>query len=390
MSFYDSLLFFMVLIIALTPAFIIGIMEKRKKLYIVFISVAMIVLVYKDTPSELLYLGAFTFLEWHIIAIYQWILRRYEAVKAVFHHAVFLALLPLVISKLSGLYGQHWFSFLGISYVTFKSLQIIIESYDGIIERSQFVPTMGFLLFFPSISSGPIDRSRRFEEDLEYTRSRKEYLELAGKGIWKIMAGLLYKFVLSSAAFEILQMIDGRYKPQYLIAYAYVYGMYMFFDFAGYSLMAVGTSYILGICTPDNFNKPFISKDIKEFWDRWHITLSHWFRDFVFSRFMMSAIRGKWFKNRLNAAAGGFIVNMLLMGLWHGLTLDYILYGLYHGALLAGTEIYQKKSKFYKQNKGKNWYKALSWFITLNLVMFGFLIFSGYLSQMYLAVAKNI
>lgn len=390
MSFYDSLLFFMVLIIALTPAFIMGIMEKKKKLYIVFISAAMIVLVYKDTPSELLYLGAFTFLEWHIIVIYQWILRRYGAMKAVFHHAVFLALLPLVISKLSGLYGQHWFSFLGISYVTFKSLQIIIESYDGIIERSQFVSTMGFLLFFPSISSGPIDRSRRFEADLEYTRSRKEYLELAGKGIWKIMIGLLYKFVLSSAAFEILQMIDGRYKPQYMIAYAYVYGMYMFFDFAGYSLMAVGTSYILGICTPDNFNKPFISKDIKEFWDRWHITLSHWFRDFVFSRFMMSAIRGKWFKNRLNAAAGGFIVNMLLMGLWHGLSFDYILYGLYHGVLLAGTEIYQKKSKFYKQNKGKNWYKVLSWFITLNLVMFGFLIFSGYLSQTYLAVAKNI
>ncbi|RHR27073.1 D-alanyl-lipoteichoic acid biosynthesis protein DltB [Clostridium sp. AF19-22AC] len=390
MSFYDSLLFFMVLIIALIPAFIMGIVEKKKKLYIVFISVVMLVLVYKDTPSELLYLGAFTFLEWHIIAIYQWILRRYGAVKQMFHHAVFLALLPLVISKLSGLYGQHWFSFLGISYVTFKSLQIIIESYDGIIVRSQFIPTMGFLLFFPSISSGPIDRSRRFEEDLEYIKSRKEYLELAGKGIWKIMAGLLYKFVLSSVAFEILQMIDGRYKPQYLVAYAYVYGIYMFFDFAGYSLMAIGTSYILGICTPDNFNKPFISKDIKEFWDRWHITLSHWFRDFVFSRFMMSAIRGKWFKNRLNAAAGGFIVNMLLMGLWHGLTVDYILYGLYHGVLLAGTEVYQKKSKFYKQNKGKKWYKALSWFITLNLVMFGFLIFSGYLSQTYLAVAKSI
>lgn len=70
-----------------------------------------------------------------------------------------------------------------------------------------------------------------------------------------------------------------------MLFYGYSYGFYMFFDFAGYSLMAIGTSYILGIKTPENFNKPFISKDIKEFWDRWHITLSHWFRDFVFSRF---------------------------------------------------------------------------------------------------------
>ena len=100
----------------------------------------------------------------------------------------------------------------------------------------------------------------------------------------------------------------------------------------------------------------FISIDIKDFWDRWHITLSHWFRDFVFSRFMMASIRGKWFKDKLTGACIGFMINMLLMGLWHGLSLSYILYGLYHGVLLAITEVYQKKSK---------------------LVMFGFFIFSG-------------
>ena len=87
--------------------------------------------------------------------------------------------------------------------------------------------------------------------------------------------------------------------------------------------MAIGTSYILGIRTPENFNKPFISKDIKEFWDRWHITLSHWFRDFLFSRYMMSALRSKKFKNRLNAASAGFIINMFVMGIWHGLSKDY-------------------------------------------------------------------
>ena len=154
----------------------------------------------------------------------------------------------------------------------------------------------------------------------------------------------------------------------------------MFFDFAGYSLMAVGTGYILGIRVPDNFNKPFISIDMKDFWDRWHISLSHWFRDFVFSRFMIFAIKGKKFKNRLNAASAGFIVNMLVMGIWHGLSWDYIIYGLYHGILLAVTERIQKK-QWYKQNHSKLWFKLSSWFLTLNLVMFGFLIFSGYLTE---------
>ena len=92
---------------------------------------------------------------------------------------------------------------------------------------------------------------------------------------------------------------------------------------------------------------------------------------------MMKAIRKKWFKTRLSGAAAGFIINMLIMGAWHGLTPSYLIYGLYHGVLLALTEIYQKKSKFYKRNKKEKWYQALSWFATFQLVMFGFPIFSG-------------
>ena len=218
---------------------------------------------------------------------------------------------------------------------------------------------------------------------------KTEYIDLLQKGIWKILVGCLYKFVLSAIAFNYLEQIAQRYDPQYVVLYAYVYGVYMFFDFAGYSLMAIGTSYILGIRTPENFNKPFISKDIKEFWDRWHITLSHWFRDFLFSRYMMSALRSKKFKNRLNAASAGFIINMFVMGIWHGLSKDYLLYGLYHGVLLALTERYQKK-KWYRKVKNKKWYQIISWFVTLNLVMFGFLIFSGQFSNVLHVVISKL
>jgi len=92
---------------------------------------------------------------------------------------------------------------------------------------------------------------------------------------------------------------------------------------------------------------------------------------------MIQSIRKKRFKTRLNAACAGFLVNMLVMGLWHGVTPSYILYGLYHGVLLAITEWYKKKSSFYKKYRQKRWYRFLSWLITLQLVIFGFYIFSG-------------
>lgn len=376
MAFYSGIIFFIILVVALVPAIIMGLKEKKLKSYTMFLSLFMIYLIYRESPIELFYLFVYIFIEWHVIALYQWSRQRYGAVPSLYRHAVIFALLPLVIAKVSGLIGHHWFSFLGISYVTFKVVQIIIESYDGVIEKSSFWDTLNFLMFFPTLSSGPIDRSKRFEADANRIWSKTEYADLLQKGLWKILLGCLYKFVLSMIAFDYLTQISGRYDVQYVVLYAYVYGIYMFFDFAGYSFMAIGTGYVLGIVTPENFNKPFISKDIKEFWDRWHISLSHWFRDFLFSRYMMNAIRNKRFKNRLNAATAGFIVNMLVMGVWHGLSKDYILYGLYHGVLLAFTERLQKK-KWYKKLKNKLWYQVVSWFVTLNLVMFGFLIFSG-------------
>ena len=128
---------------------------------------------------------------------------------------------------------------------------------------------------FRLLVQGPIDRSRRFLEDLNSIRPRREYLALAGEGIFKILLGLIYKLILASVFFKGMGMVDGARTWYYVIFYAYCYGFYLFFDFAGYSLMAVGTSYLLGIRTPDNFRRPFQSIDIQEFWDRWHITLSH-------------------------------------------------------------------------------------------------------------------
>ena len=160
-----------------------------------------------------------------------------------------------------------------------------------------------------------------------------------------------------------------------IISYMYAYTLYLFFDFAGYSLFAIGTGYILGIKVPENFNKPFISKDMKEFWTRWHISLSRWFGDYIFSRFVLNSMRKKRFKSRFTASHVAQILTMFVMGLWHGLTVYYILYGLYQGIALVLTDIYQRKSKFYKKYKKNKVFNCIQVVVTFHIVSFGMLLF---------------
>lgn len=382
MSFFGDIGFFIYLIIALIPAVILGLLKKPIKYYNLAISIVFIVFILKSSLNELGYLILYYLYQVILVKSYLKLNERYKRNGKLYCSFIIMTLLPLVANKVLGKFQLSFFVFLGISYLTFKVVQVIIEIYDGVIKEVNLIEFTSFLLFFPVISSGPIDRSRRYNEDFNKIYSRDEYLDMLGEGIFKLLLGFIYKFVLGNVFNELMIACDTGTAWYSVLGYMYCYGFYLFFDFAGYSSMAVGTSYILGIKTPDNFNKPFISIDIKEFWNRWHMTLSFWFRDFLFSRFMMKAIKKKWFKSRLYGAAVGFIVNMFVMGLWHGLTDYYILYGLYHGVLMAILEIYQKKSKFYKKNKNKKLYKLVSWFITFQLVMFGFLIFSGHLNKL--------
>lgn len=386
MSFFSGYWFFVYLVLSLIPAVVLGVLEKPLRIYRLFLTAFFIYMVYRDTPRQLAYLLAYAVGAAYLVKIYAWIRIRYGKNRVFYSHAVALAVLPLAISKWSGARGGTVFCFLGISYICFRVVQVIIETYDGVIKEISVVQFLEFLLFFPSLSSGPIDRSRRFAEDDRQSWSRDEYLELLNEGVYKLVLGAFYKIVCSALFYKLLtDVFAERYRPLYLVGYAYVYGLYMFFDFAGYSAMAVGASYILGIRMPDNFNKPFLSVDIKDFWNRWHITLSAWFRDFIFTRFILDSVRKKRFKTRLGGAAAGLMLNMLIMGVWHGPYAHYIAYGLYHGVLLAVTEIYQKKSAFYRKNKKKCWYRIASWFLTLNAVMLGFLIFSGHMREVWQA-----
>ena len=384
MNYFEGNEFFLLLCVVLLIGFVVNFFEKRKDYYILVLSLLFAGAIYGKSRAMIVYLISFVIYQYFLVFIAQ----RIETKRL--KPLVFLSIFPLVINKVFALTSLHLLAFIGISYMSFKTIQIMLEISDGLIkEKISIKDYLQFLLFFPTVSAGPIDRSRRFLKEINEIMPRKEYLELAGDGVYRIVLGLLYKVVLSTYVYQMLLALNNTGTVIYSIKYMYLYTLYLFFDFAGYSLMAVGSSNILGIQTPMNFNKPFLSVDIKDFWTRWHITLSTWLRDFVFSRVLMQVIRKKWFKNRLHNATYAYMVNMLAMGFWHGLSVSYIVYGFYHGVLMAGFEVYQKKSTFYKKNKNKNWYKLLSWFVTMNVVMIGFFIFSGETYKSLLTILKR-
>ncbi len=383
---YGDYLYLYILLLTAIPAIILGLCGKKIKIYGMLATIFMIFLIV-GINVQLEFLCAFII--WELIVVYGYLfIRRKTESVVIYRIFLFASMLPIILNKISPYFNKMLPSanmtvigFIGISYLNFRTIQMVIEIYDGAIKEIKLSTFLYFVLFFPTLSSGPIDRSRRFEKDLEQEISKSEYVDsYLVPGITKIFLGILYKFVI---AFLINTMWFTKISTNHLTfgnAYQYMiaYTLYLFFDFAGYSLFAVGTSYIFGIKAPDNFNQPFKSKDMKEFWTRWHISLSRWFGDYIFSRFVISSIRKKRFKNRATASHVAQMITMITMGFWHGLTWYYIVYGIYQGLVLVLTDIYQKKSKFYKAHKKEKWFEYLQIFITWHIAGFGLLIFSGY------------
>ena len=385
MGFYTEPAFFIVLAAVVAIAAVLGIAEKPLHKYGLAASVAMLALLFSESAPSLVFLLCYLALSFALEQYVERLFRGDDPRKvAKYRVALALQIAPLFVYKVGVLFDPGFLGFIGISYITFKAVQVLIEVRDGLIERLSPWHYLYFLVFFPTFTSGPIMRSRPFEKDLNTALSRDAYVELLYRGAGWFVLGALYKYVGASLASWLMWFgpaaIGGASTGAYALAqlvYAFAYGLYLFFDFAGYSHMAVGAGFALGIEVPRNFRAPFLAIDIKDFWDRWHISLSHWLRDFVFMRFTAAALERNWFKSTLTAACLGFVINMVLMGCWHGLTVEYLVYGLYHGLLLAACEAFQRKSGFYKKHRKQRWFKVCSWAITMIAVFYGFALFGG-------------
>lgn len=375
---YGDYFYLYILLLTAIPAVILGLREKNIKYY-GMIATAFMILLIVGVNVRLSFLIAFMVLEIIVVKGYEYVRKKTDS-KLVYRLFLLASMSPIIINKISPLTSFGAIGFIGISYLNFRTIQMVIEIYDGAIKEVKISTMLYFVLFFPTLSSGPIDRSRRFEKDLEKKIPKEEYIDdYLIPGIKKIFMGVGYKFVIAFLVNTYwMSKIPSEINFVNAMSYMYAYSLYLFFDFGGYSLFAVGTSYIFGIKAPDNFDKPFLSKDMKEFWTRWHISLSRWFGDYIFSRFVIASMRKKRFKKRATASHVAQIITMITMGFWHGLTWFYIVYGIYQGVVLVLTDMYQKKSKFYKQHKKDKWFEIVQIVITFHIACFGLLIFSGY------------
>ena len=398
---YGTFTFFLIAFIVLIPVIILGFFGKRSYIYNGISTAIMIVIIFASDKHNLLgqkYLSAQLFcfiiyVIWQVALImYYYQSRQKKNTFTKFVTIMVLSILPLAIVKIlqSSWLGGHqihfhesklieFVGFLGISYVTFKSVQLIMEIRDGSIKEIKVGKLIQFISFFPTISSGPIDRYKRFVKDDKKVPSGAEYRELVVKAIHMIMLGFLYKYIIAyliqTYAVNPLQLNLHGFTHMWL--YMYAYSLYLFFDFAGYSLFAIAVSYLYGIKTPPNFKQPFKAKNIKDFWNRWHMTLSFWFRDCIYMRSLFYMSRKKLLKSQFAMSNVAFFLNFFIMGVWHGLEVYYIVYGLYHAALFIGYGYYERWRKKHPPRWQNGFTTAISIIITFHFVTFGFLIFSG-------------
>ena len=373
---FGALPFFCILSLVLLPAVVLGLCGKSLRVYGFAATVLMLLVMFDTWQARLTLVGFWT---WQTVLCFAYLrLRKVCGKRWVLWLFLLASLLPLLTVKLSALVPMlRWFALMGVSYMSFRAVQILLEIYDGYITELNLLDFSYFLLFFPSVSSGPVDRYRRFCDDIRCAPDKDAYREQLTVGVWKLMQGLLYNFVLGQLIWNywLAPLTADGFLPT--LSYMYGYTFYMFFNFAGYSRMAIGTAYLLGVKLPENFDRPFASVDMKDFWARWHISLSTWLRDYLYTRFCMAALKGKWFKNRRAGSYVGYFITMITMGLWHGFTVPYLVYGAYHGILMSANDVLDMKWKAFKKFKKQPAARAVMMFVTFHLFSFGLLIFSG-------------
>jgi membrane protein involved in D-alanine export len=383
---YADLPYFVLVLLAALPALLLGMAQRSRAWWILATAVFMAVVHWGPSFNTGWGLAARDLWVAAGYALWQLVLavgfarwRQRGANRLVFAAIILASLAPLILVKLVPLFAPATrVGFLGLSYLTFRALDVLIAIQDRLLAAVAPSRYVAYLLFFPTVSAGPIDRYRRFTEDLAAVPSRADFLADLDHGVKRIFAGLLYKFIVA-ALIQRYWLEPAANTPGWagLLSYAYAYSLYLFFDFAGYSAIALGVSRFFGIRVPENFDRPFLAANIVEFWNRWHISLSTWFRDHIYMRFVIAATKGKWFAGRYLASSVGFFVTFVLMGAWHGLEGHYLLYGLYHAGLFIGHGLFARWARRWPGLGTSRGWRVVSVVVTFNAVCFGFLIFSG-------------
>lgn len=225
----------------------------------------------------------------------------------------------------------------GISFYSFKILSYLIDVYRGMNPEKNFGKYALYVAFFPEISSGPIDRADTLLQEISKEHEFK--YEVVTYGLKRVAWGLFKKIVVADTLAFFVDWIYGdvySYEGLTLIIVSVFFSIQIYCDFSGYSDMAIGLAQMLDIELTENFRSPYFSRSIKEFWRRWHMSLSRWFRDYVYI-----PLGG----NRCNKLrhTGNLLITFLVSGLWHGASWTFVIWGGLHGIAQVIEGIWEKR-----------------------------------------------
>ena len=250
---------------------------------------------------------------------------------------------------------------IGISFYTFQLISYTVDVYRGVPARRSFIDLAAYIALFPQLIAGPIVRYSQIAEQLS---SRRHSLEKAALGIRRFVLGLGKKVLLANALGQLCEVFRASQDKSVLFFWLYAAAnmLHIYFDFSGYSDMAIGLGKLFGFDFPENFNYPYISRSITEFWRRWHISLGSWFRDYVYIPMGGNRVsRPRWLLN--------ILVVWLLTGFWHGAAWNFIVWGLFFAVFLILEKLWLQ-----------NWLEkapVLRRVYVLFIVMLSFIIFSA-------------
>lgn len=271
---------------------------------------------------------------------------------------------------------------LGFSYVAFRLIHTLRDRQTGLLSDYSLQEFVIYIIFFPSFTAGPIDRIQRFAQDLRrpFTLTAND-LSDGGK---RLVLGIFKKFVLADGLSLIaLNAVSAQqtHSSLWLWVLLYAYALRIYFDFSGYTDIAIGLGKLLGIHLPENFNRPYLKSNLTLFWNSWHITLAQWFRGYFFNPLTRTLRTARRKLPMPLIIFIGQLSTMLLIGLWHGVTWNFAAWGLWHG---LGLFIHNRWSEYVRPRLAglderprlKAITQVAGWLLTFHYVTLGWVWFA--------------
>jgi D-alanyl-lipoteichoic acid acyltransferase DltB (MBOAT superfamily) len=259
---------------------------------------------------------------------------------------------------------------LGISFFTITQIMYLVDCYESLLPPSSLFDHATFVSFFPYVISGPIARAKRIlHQASDFGGKNDQRFDLIARGVYLFSFGLFKKVVFADAFARVASYgVNSTTNMSTLEAWVFsiAYTMQVYFDFSGYSDMAIASALMLGIEIPRNFDAPYRAQSIVKFWQRWHISLTNFITTYLYT-----PILRKFERANLVSASIATILAMTIAGLWHGPAWTFVCWGILHGIGLAINQLWNKKRIFKLPG-------AISWLLTFGFVNIAFIIFHSH------------